>query len=233
VVVTAHVIKEGNVQSDAPDSLHQRIDVETEQIESPAEKKAVHMGVRLNIYSGIGSASDEESPESDSSEPDHIKGMKLLRYGQRIKFSATLNPPRNFRTLGAFDYAGYLRDNGIAATAATKYEELEILPGFSGSQLQLWRARVHRSVVGKVHALWPESVAGLMDAIVIGEDTFIDRSTRTDFQRSGTYHILVVSGMNVSILAVVTLWFFRRLGFGEIASSAIGVALIFAYAALT
>jgi hypothetical protein len=50
-----------------------------------------------------------------------------------------------------------------------------------------------------------------MDAMVIGEDAFINRPTRTDFQRSGTYHVLVVSGMNVSILALVTFWFLRRL----------------------
>ena len=47
--------------------------------------------------------------------------------------------------------------------------------------------------------------------MVIGEEAFIDRDTRVDFQRSGTYHVLVVSGMNVSILALVTFWFLRKL----------------------
>ncbi len=49
--------------------------------------------------------------------------------------------------------------------------------------------------------------------MVIGEEAFIDRDTRTDFQRSGTYHVLVVSGMNVSILAFVVFWTLRRLRF--------------------
>jgi predicted membrane metal-binding protein len=47
-----------------------------------------------------------------------------------------------------------------------------------------------------------------MDAIVIGEESFIGRPERVDFQRSGTYHVLVVSGTNVSILAMFTLWTF-------------------------
>ena len=47
--------------------------------------------------------------------------------------------------------------------------------------------------------------------MVIGEESFIDRDTRVDFQRSGTYHVLVVSGMNVSILAFVVFWTLRRL----------------------
>ena len=161
--------------------------------------------------------------------------MRLsLLYGRRIRFPATLVAPRNYRNPGAFDYAGYLHDNGIAATASAKYASVEVLPGVAGSRTERWRSRVHRSIIRKIHALWPERVAGLMDAIVIGEETFIERPTRVDFQRSGTYHVLVVSGMNVSILAMFTLWSFaRRLGLGEIAASCCAVVLILAYAILT
>ena len=72
-----------------------------------------------------------------------------------------------------------------------------------------------------------------MDAMVIGEDAFINRPTRADFQRSGTYHVLVVSGMNVSILALVTFWFLRRLRVSDLLAGAITVALMMSYAWLT
>ena len=72
-----------------------------------------------------------------------------------------------------------------------------------------------------------------MDAMVIGEDAFINRPTRADFQRSGTYHVLVVSGMNVSILALVTFWFLRRLRVSDLFAGAITVSLMVAYALLT
>jgi competence protein ComEC len=235
VSVTARVIAEGNLQSDAPGSLHQRLDVETEQVESGTETRQVRAGVRLNIYSGerVGRSSEEAATKETPPENDNPARMQLLRYGQRIRFFATLNPPHNFRNPGAFDYAEYLRDNGIATTASAKYASVEMLPGFSGSPVQLWRARIHRSIIGKVHALWPEALAGLMDAMVVGEESFINRPTRVDFQRSGTYHVLVVSGMNVSILAMFTLWTLRRLGLGDIAASACAIALILGYAALT
>ena len=42
--------------------------------------------------------------------------------------------------------------------------------------------------------------------MVLGEDAFLNNQSRLDFQRSGTYHILVVSGMNVGILAFVVFW---------------------------
>ena len=68
--------------------------------------------------------------------------------------------------------------------------------------------------------------------MVIGEDAF-NRPTRADFQRSGTYHVLVVSGMNVSILALVALWFLRRLHVNDLIAASITVALMVACAWLT
>jgi competence protein ComEC len=99
--------------------------------------------------------------------------------------------------------------------------------------VELWRSRIHRSIIEKMHALWPSREAALMDAMVIGEDAFINRSTRADFQRPGTYHVLVVSRMNVSILALVTFWFLRKLRVSDLLAGAITVSLMVAYALLT
>lgn len=151
--------------------------------------------------------------------------MRGFHYGERIRFSAKLKPPRNFRNPGASDYQGYLADRGIAALASPKIENVKFLPGYAGTRLMAWRSRPHRNVIRKVHKLWSPRDAALIDAMVIGEEAFIDRDTRIDFQRSGTYHVLVVSGMNVSILAFVLFWTLRRLGLNEIAAMFIAVAL--------
>jgi competence protein ComEC len=92
---------------------------------------------------------------------------------------------------------------------------------------------MHGSVIAKVHELWPARHAALIDAMVIGDEAFIDRDTRADFQRSGTYHILVVSGMNVSILALVVFWTLRRLRLDEAAATLLTVLACASYAFLT
>jgi competence protein ComEC len=94
--------------------------------------------------------------------------------------------------------------------------EVELLPGFTGARAELWRTEIHRSIIEKVHLLWPPAQAGLMDAMVVGEDAFLERPTRVDFQRSGTYHVLVVSGMNLSILALVIFYVLRHLGVSDV-----------------
>lgn len=222
VVVTAHVTKEGIPQDDGPGSVRQRLEVVTEEIARGDDKFAVNSGLRINVYQPL------------TSEPDQAaSAARVFRYGERLRFPAKISAPRNYRNPGAFDYRGYLAENGIVALASTKAASVEVLLGFAGSRAEFWRARVHRSIIDRVHALWPQRQAALMDAMVIGEDAFINRATRADFQRSGSYHVLVVSGMNVSILALVTFWFLRRLRVSDLLAGAITVALMMSYAWLT
>jgi competence protein ComEC len=225
VMVTAHVTKEGTLQEDGPGSVRQRIEVETEQITRGDENVAVTSGLRINVY--------QQQLKSELEQDAGASPIRLFTYGERLRFPAKISPPRNYRNPGAFDYQGYLAENGIVALASTKAASVEVLPGFAGSRAELWRTRIHHSIIEKVHALWPAREAALMDAMVIGEDAFINRSTRVDFQRSGTYHVLVVSGMNVSILALVTFWFLRRLRVSDLLAGAITVSLMVAYALLT
>src|SRR5581483_2670396 len=66
----------------------------------------------------------------------------------------------------------------------------------------------------------------------IGERSYLERPVRTDFQRAGIYHILVVSGMHVGILALMVFWLMQRLGMGEVAAAVVTLIVAAAYAFL-
>jgi len=216
VQISAHVTREGRLREGTPNEIRQTLDVETEEVViENGERISAHSGIRLGIYSATATA------------------PHLFHYGERIRLPIKLKQPRNFRNPGAFDYQGYLAANGIAALGSAKAEDVEPLPGFAGSRLERWRTRMHASIIAQVHALWPPPQAALIDAMVIGEEAFIDRDTRVDFQRSGTYHVLVVSGMNVTILAFVTFWTLRRLRLGEIPATLLTILFCVTYAFLT
>src|SRR6201981_1074258 len=159
--------------------------------------------------------------------------MRKFRYGERARFPVKLRAPRNFRNPGACDYQGYLADNGIVVLGATQAAKIDVLPGVVGTRVAAWRERIHHNIVRKVHALWPAGDVALSDAAVIGESVFLTPETKTDFQRSGTYHILVVSGMNVSILAFVVFWVMRRCRLGDVLASLVRVTLCTGYAFVT
>jgi competence protein ComEC len=229
--ITAHVTRDGRLQQGGFNEIRQTVDVESESIvTATGQSEAIHSGIRLNIYRP---RPNDATPEEASETHAPMAAIPVFHYGDRIRFSAKLRLPRNFRNPGAFDYQGYLADRGIAALASTKMENLERLSGFTGNRIALWRSRLHRGVVAKVHQLWPPREAALIDAMVIGEEAFIDRDTRIDFQRSGTYHVLVVSGMNVSILAFVVFWTLRRLRLADVPATLLTVAFCVAYAFIT
>jgi competence protein ComEC len=69
-----------------------------------------------------------------------------------------------------------------------------------------------------------------MDAMVLGEESFLRNATRTEYQRSGTYHVLVVSGMNLSILAFAIFWVLRQFRVDPAIAAIATVVVSFAYA---
>ncbi len=229
--IVAHVMRDGRVTPGGLGEIRQALDVEAEEVQTATGQIVLaHSGIRLSIYGqSARTASPDDAPDVSSASA----AMPIFHYGDRIRFLAKLRMPRNFRNPGAFDYQGYLADHGIAALGSAKLENVELLPGFSGNRLAWWRSRLHRSIIAKIHELWPVREAALIDAMVIGEEAFIDRDTRVDFQRSGTYHVLVVSGMNVSILAFVVFWTLRRLHLGELPVTLLTVAFCVGYAFIT
>ncbi len=227
VIITAHVVKEG-VLLEKKNDVQQRLDLGTEQVQTGSEIVAVHSGLRVSLYGH--ETKTEENNESEKSSPQPIH---WFRYGERLRFQARIYPPRNFRNPGAFDYVGYLADNGIVAIGSTKLETVELLPGFAGSRAELWRTRLRRGLIERIQILWKPDESSLLDAMLIGENSFLGRDILTDFQRTGTYHVLVISGLKVAVLALVTFWLLRRMQVSDLVASAITVLLTVAYALLT
>ncbi len=233
VTLTARVMREGYARDAGPRSIRESIDVETEEIASQGGSWPVRAGVRLTIYEkvedrAIGPSGDRVILDDPMTRlPDD---PIPLTYGTRLRILAKLHPARNYRNPGAFDYEGYLRDNGISVLGSAEATDIERLPGFSGSRIELWRTRVHASIIAKIHQLWPASQASLMDAMVLGEESFLRNATRTEYQRSGTYHVLVVSGMNLSILAFAIFWALRQFRVDPAVAAITTVVVSFAYA---
>jgi competence protein ComEC len=217
VTITGHVTAEGIRRSEIPGEASQRIDVETEQIGINGQSFRVRSGIRLSVFS-----------KEDATVAPHF-----FQYGERLRFPAKINPPRNFRNPGAFDYLGYLAENGIAALTSAKSTEIELLPGFDGRRAEFWRTRIRHSMIQRIHVLWPASKSALMEAMLLGDESVINRDVLFEFQRSGTYHVLVASGLKVGVLALGTFWLLRRLRVNDFVASAIAVLLTVAYAILT
>jgi competence protein ComEC len=224
VVITGHVAKEGNPKLEPHGSAPERFDLQLEQITSAGQTLELRSKIRVSVY-GNAVRDAPDSPTDDF--------MPAFHYGERLRMATRLYPPRNFRNPGAFDYRGFLADEGILALASAKLDGIERLPGFAGSRAERWRTQAYRSIMSRVRQLWPARQAGLIDALLIGENEFVGRELLTDFQRTGTYHVLVISGLKIGILAMFIFWILRRVRVRDFASSVATIVLTMAYATLT
>jgi competence protein ComEC len=227
-LVTAHVTRGAVLQPGMFGGQQQSVDLQTESIQPPdGSHFAKPLGLRLSIYARKSDYEDEEQQESGT------LPLAPLKYGERIQLTAKLHEPRNYNNPGAWDYRGYLQSQGIALLGSARVSTVERLPGFGGNRTTAWQHRTRAAVLRRIHELWPEEEAGLFGAVVIGERSELGRDVKTSFQSTGTFHILVVSGMNVGILAFAFFWLFRRLRFGDVLATICTLLVSAGYAWLT
>ena len=66
--------------------------------------------------------------------------------------------------------------------------------------------------------------------MIMGDDSLLLRDVREEFQQTGVYHLLVVSGMNVALLAFALFWLARRLRLPQWPASLLTIVLSIFYA---
>lgn len=221
--VTAYVIREGLLRDSPYGGKQESVDVETERLRLGDQSLKTAVGIRLTIYS---KPAEEEEARDVGGEP----ALRVYTYGQRLHFIAKLRMPRDYRNPGAMDMVGYLNSQGIRLTGSAHASSVEVLPGFVGSRIGRWRSTARRSVLAHIQQLWLGERGALMQAALIGGRAFFGRDIKTEFQRTGTYHILVVSGINVGILAFAVFWALRKLPFGETWATILTILLSWGYA---
>ncbi len=223
VEVMGHVTREGLIRDSPYGGKQESVDMESEQIRARDCVLTDPIGIRLTLYS---KKSEEDGSHQSGAEPP----LRVYRYGQRLHIIAKLRLPRNYRDPGAMDLVGYLGLQGIRLTGSAHVSDVEVLPGFAGSRIGYWRSRSRRSALDHITQLWPGERGALMQAALIGGRAYFGRETKADFQRTGTYHILVVSGINVGILAFAVFWTLRRLPMGETWATVLTILLSWGYA---
>ena len=57
--------------------------------------------------------------------------------------------------------------------------------------------------------------AGMLNAMLFGDRMRLDQGLRLGFERTGSFHLFVVSGLHVALLAGLLLWAGRALGLSE------------------
>jgi len=135
-----------------------------------------------------------------------------LDYGTRVEIEARLRQPHNYNNPGAFDYALYLGRQNIYWTATmARGTTAKILQGRCGSRFWSIIYKIRTAAVDRIEKLYPNDpyATGMMEAILIGEKSKLEKVWTENFRRTGTYHTLIIAGFHVTILAACLLFLLR------------------------
>lgn len=126
---------------------------------------------------------------------------RIPRYGDFIRVKVKLKHPHNFKNPGSFDYEKHLRLKGILVRGYIDNPDNIVLirqntgnPFFSG--MQAFRDKLRNLIRRNA----PPDQAAVLIAMVIGEQNAIPKDLLAKFNRTGTTHILAISGFNVGLV---------------------------------
>ncbi len=171
--------------------------------------------------------------------------------GDIVEAPLRLKIPERYRDPGAWQYADYLLDQGIGARGSVKAARLSRL-GMDAAHWSTMRLRCRLyggqawaagQLVRYVHSranhtlpavmrLGPDD-AGMLNAMLFGDRTRLSHTLRVGFERTGSFHLFVVSGMHVGLLAAGVFWLARRLRLGDLSATLLTITLTAGYALLT
>jgi len=139
------------------------------------------------------------------------------KFGDNIKVIGELELPKNFTD---FDYVAYLKKDGIRTTLffpeITKFDD-DLSLGFrEGLRTTLYKRifLLKDAFQNAVNGSVSEPNAAFINGILLGSRQNIPDDLREAFNRTGTTHILAISGYNIMIISWAVLsgliWFFKR-----------------------
>jgi competence protein ComEC len=118
------------------------------------------------------------------------------RPGQRWQVDAKLRVPRGFASPHASDRERYFAAAGLHATGQV---EDGVLLSHRASFLGAWRHALARRLEEAV----PQSQAAWLSALLLGDRTGLDPDRQQALQRTGTAHLIAISGMHVAMVATL------------------------------
>jgi len=204
-----------------------QFDVEVNRLESRGQARPLTGKVRLRLQT--------------TDDPEMLTAADALRlqYGDGIRALVQLRRTRIYQNPGSFDFRRWMETIEDLYWVGTIKNPLlvEKLPGAGAPGLSLLLQKTRQRLLQGIDLLYPPWSAdgrngAVIKAVLLGEISSIDSETIENFRKTGLYHQLVVSGLQVGLLALLAGLFLRLLPLSELWRSALVLAFLLGYVLL-
>ncbi|MFQ5989933.1 MAG: ComEC/Rec2 family competence protein, partial [Candidatus Methylomirabilales bacterium] len=127
-----------------------------------------------------------------------IAPLEEYQYGHRIRGHFRIRRPRGYWNPGAFNYRRYALTKGFYLEGWGRDRgKIQILDRTGGFWILRGVFDLRETMISRMHAALPHEEGGMLRSIVLGDRSGLSPKTRDVFLNSGTYHILVISGLHL------------------------------------
>ena len=134
-----------------------------------------------------------------------------IDYGDTLKVFSQIKAPELPKNPGQFDYREYLKKRGVFYTAYAKVQNVETI-SVGGNPFVKFSFALKKRLVEIIYASLPFEEAKILDGIMLGNQRAMSDEVYDSFKITGTVHILAVSGMNVSLVALFIFFMLKLFG---------------------
>jgi competence protein ComEC len=154
-----------------------------------------------------------------------------LRYGARVRLMTELSRANNFRNPGVSSFAEYLDQKGYDATGFIKSPLLiERLDDERVFLPLAWLFEWRRKLETQIDSHFSAQTAGVLDAMLLGNPYKLSHDTSERFREGGTFHVLVISGLQISVIGALVYLLVSRLTRRKIWQFVVSTSLLWCYA---
>lgn len=156
--------------------------------------------ISLNQYSGYQSFGDKSSQIPSAEQPS--KELSQFKAGERWQLSVRLKRPHGSANPHGFDFESWALSENIRAMGSIKnHTENKKLTNF------VWRPsyvieHLRENIKARIaHVLNGKPYLGIIQALVMGDDSQIKADDWQVFLRTGISHLVSISGLHITMLA--------------------------------
>lgn len=159
--------------------------------------------------------------------------LLALPAGKGIAASVHLRPLPTYRDPGVADYQATARRQGIELSGTLAAGRWRSWPMQAAPWPTRLRARIWHWIGYRLDSAAPPQreprVNALLRGMLLGDLARLDTATRESFATDGVYHLLVVAGLHIGVLAWFLVWLGRRVGLPPLAAGFITLLLLAGY----
>ncbi|MEQ1561612.1 MAG: ComEC/Rec2 family competence protein [Nitrospira sp.] len=122
-------------------------------------------------------------------------------YGDKVSLDLTLAEPKPIESEDGrvFNYSGFLRARGIWYTGS--FVKIKLIESGHGAKVKNLLFKIKHTFTNSIKNALPEPESSLLGGLLLGQKQSLGKELLSEFQKTGTSHIVVLSGYNIAIVA--------------------------------